>query len=188
MLEHFFEYLNTVLFVLSEGYIVLAPLLWLGSRFSVKQSDLASRLINNLGILLMFIALGYMLDRSIWYLEDIFFGLESDAYAAKSRIFGVYGYSFWIPIIVNFTVFLLLLVNRFRTRWWMVLLGIVVSLNWPLHELIVWYSSFHRDFLPAAYNYAFPICYKVVAAFIANAVICLFIISIPEVVRFIRKR
>jgi hypothetical protein len=188
MLEQFSIMLGNILFVLSEGYLVVAPLLWLTYKFNKRYAAISKELLINLGYVLIFIAFGYSVDRSLYYVDSLIFGDEHESYAASKRLFGPYWFGFWIPILLNFGVIAFAFVKASRLKLEFLIFSFLVCLNWPLPQLIVWISNSHSDFITPSYHYSLPELLWVLAAFIVNAGLCLLIISIPQIIRFIRKR
>ncbi len=181
------EIFDTALFILKEGYIVLAIVLWLFYRFSSKHSALAKDLLQNLGWIMIVICLwtlaNWVIDLADYY-EDLVES-EYEQYAFSKRLLGEYGSVYWTPIILVLAVLILNLFNRFRTKLLVLLLGILLCIGSYYYPFFI---PIKGEFISATWHYNFPAWYKIVLAFILNAAICLLLISIPKIYKLLRKQ
>lgn len=184
------DLLYDFLFILKEGYVVLAIVLYLAHKFSVKYSILAKDLLNNLAWVIMAICLGIFVQWSIEFAEYYkeLADSEYEQYTFSQRFFGPYGWAYWGPMLLVLGVLILNLFNRFRTNLLVLLLGMGLCFGSYYYTLFNYWIASQREFLKVTWHYSFPPWYKIVLAFILNAAICLLLISIPKIYKLLRKQ
>ena len=111
------------------------------------------RHLKNMGMVMlatgMIVAYGYLMETFMaWYSGDIF-----EKYMMMNRVFGPYGWMYWLLIIFNILVPQALWLRRCQTNV-IVLFVIAVSVNigmW-LERYVIVVVSLHRDFMPSAWG------------------------------------
>jgi hypothetical protein len=183
------EIFDTALFILKEGYIVLAIVLWVFYRFSAKYSALAKELLHNLGwlmiVICMWIITNWALDLAKYYSD--FSESEYEQYAFSKRLLGEYGWVYWFPFLMVVSILVVNLFNRCRTNLIVLLLGIIICFGSYYYAFFQMLIASNRSFISSSWHLELPVWYKIVLAFILNAAICLFIISILKIYKLLRK-
>ena len=111
------------------------------------------RHLKNMGMVMlatgMIVAYGYLMETFMaWYSGDIF-----EKYMMMNRVFGPYGWMYWLLIVFNILVPQALWLRRCQTNV-IVLFVIAVSVNigmW-LERYVIVVVSLHRDFMPSAWG------------------------------------
>jgi hypothetical protein len=97
----------------------------------------------------MIVAYGYVMETfTAWYSGDIF-----ERYLIMNRMFGPYGYMYWLLILFNILIPQLLWVRRLHANI-AVLFVIALSVNigmW-LERYVIVVVSLHRDFMPSMWG------------------------------------
>jgi uncharacterized protein YacL len=184
------ELFDTILFILKEGYIVLAIVLWLFYRFSSKHSALAKELLHNLGwlmvVICMWIITNWALDLAEYYSD--FSESEYEQYAFTKRLLGEYGWVYWFPFLMVVGVLLLNFFKKFRTNLIVLLLGIIICYGSYYYTFFQMQIASNRSFISSSWHLELPVWYKIVLAFILNTAICLLLISIPKIYKLLCKQ
>jgi Ni/Fe-hydrogenase subunit HybB-like protein len=142
------------------------------------EDFITMRHLRNMGIVMlatgMIVAYGYLIETFMaWYSGDIF-----EKYMMMNRMFGPYGWMYWLLILFNILIPQALWFRRLHTNVF-VLFVIAVSVNigmW-LERYVIVVTSLHRDFMPSAWGmYSGTIVdYAVLAGSIGLFVCLLFI-------------
>jgi molybdopterin-containing oxidoreductase family membrane subunit len=95
------------------------------------------------------------------YAMEAFFAFYSanqyEAFMLKNRVFGPYGWSYWLLIFCNGIVPQTLWIKRFRTNTvWLFIMALVVSVGMWLERFVIIVTSLHRDFLPSSWDMYYP--------------------------------
>ena len=114
---------------------------------------ITDRHLRNMGVVMlatgMVVAYGYLMETfTAWYSGDIF-----EQYLIVNRMFGPYGYLYWLLILFNILIPQLLWVRRVHDNV-AVLFVIAISVNigmW-LERYVIVVVSLHRDFMPSAWG------------------------------------
>ena len=114
---------------------------------------ITDRHLKNMGVVMlatgMVVAYGYLMETFTgWYSGDIF-----ERYLVMNRMFGPYGYMYWLLILFNILIPQLLWMRQVQTNV-RVLFFIAVSVNigmW-LERYVIVVVSLHRDFMPSAWG------------------------------------
>ena len=114
---------------------------------------ITDRHLKNMGVVMlatgMVVAYGYLMETfTAWYSGDIF-----ERYLVMNRMFGPYGYMYWLLILFNILIPQLLWMRQVQTNV-RVLFFIAVSVNigmW-LERYVIVVVSLHRDFMPSAWG------------------------------------
>ena len=114
---------------------------------------ITDRHLKNMGVVMlatgMVVAYGYLMETfTAWYSGDIY-----EQYLVMNRMFGPYGYMYWLLILFNILIPQLLWVRRVQTNV-RLLFFIAVSVNigmW-LERYVIVVVSLHRDFMPSAWG------------------------------------
>ncbi|MGE5303626.1 MAG: NrfD/PsrC family molybdoenzyme membrane anchor subunit [Alphaproteobacteria bacterium] len=111
------------------------------------------RHIKNMAIVMlatgMVVAYGYLMETfTAWYSGDIF-----EQYMIMNRMFGPYGWLYWILILFNILIPQALWSRRLRENVTAVfLIAIAVNYGMWLERYIIIITSLHRDFMPSAWG------------------------------------
>jgi Ni/Fe-hydrogenase subunit HybB-like protein len=142
------------------------------------EDFITMRHLKNMGIVMlatgMIVAYGYLIETFMaWYSGDIF-----EKYMMMNRMFGPYGWMYWLLVLFNILIPQALWFRRLHTNVF-VLFVIAVSVNigmW-LERYVIVVTSLHRDFMPSAWGmYSGTIVdYAVLAGSIGLFVCLLFI-------------
>jgi len=111
------------------------------------------RHLKNMGIVMlatgMIVAYGYLMETFMaWYSGDIF-----EKYMMMNRMFGPYGWMYWLLILFNILIPQLLWFRSLHTNE-LVLFAIAICVNigmW-LERYVIIVVSLHRDFMPSAWG------------------------------------
>ncbi|HEY6997010.1 MAG TPA: NrfD/PsrC family molybdoenzyme membrane anchor subunit [Candidatus Binatia bacterium] len=97
----------------------------------------------------MIVAYGYLMETFMaWYSGDIF-----EKYMMMNRMFGPYGWMYWILILFNILIPQALWIRRLQTKPWVLfLIAIAVNIGMWLERYVIVVVSLHRDFMPSAWG------------------------------------
>ena len=111
------------------------------------------RHLKNMGIVMlatgMIVAYGYLMETFMaWYSGDLF-----EKYMMMNRMFGPYGWMYWLLILFNILIPQALWVRRLQTKPWVLfLIAIAVNIGMWLERYVIVVVSLHRDFMPSAWG------------------------------------
>jgi molybdopterin-containing oxidoreductase family membrane subunit len=114
---------------------------------------ITDRHLRNMGVVMlatgMVVAYGYLMETfTAWYSGDIF-----EQYLIMNRMFGPYGYMYWLLILFNILIPQLLWVRRVHANVPLLfLIAISVNVGMWLERYVIVVVSLHRDFLPSAWG------------------------------------
>ena len=117
------------------------------------EDFITMRHLKNMGTVMlatgMVVAYGYLMETFLaWYSGDIF-----EQYMMMNRMFGPYGWMYWLLILFNILIPQLLWIPRVTSKV-LVLFLIATSVNigmW-LERYVIVVVSLHRDFMPSAWG------------------------------------
>ena len=117
------------------------------------EDFITMRHLKNMGIVMLatglVVAYGYLMETFFaWYSGDIF-----EQYMMLNRMFGPYGWMYWLLILFNILIPQLLWIPKITTNV-PALFGIAISVNigmW-LERYVIVVVSLHRDFMPSAWG------------------------------------
>ena len=97
----------------------------------------------------MIVAYGYLMETFMaWYSGDIF-----EKYMMMNRMFGPYGWMYWILILFNILIPQALWVRSLQTNAWVLFfIAIAVNIGMWLERYVIVVVSLHRDFMPSAWG------------------------------------
>ena len=97
----------------------------------------------------MIVAYGYLMETFMaWYSGDLF-----EKYMMMNRMFGPYGWMYWILILFNILIPQALWIRRLQTKPWVLfLIAIAVNIGMWLERYVIVVVSLHRDFMPSAWG------------------------------------
>jgi len=97
----------------------------------------------------MIVAYGYLMETFMaWYSGDIF-----EKYMMMNRMFGPYGWLYWVLILFNILIPQVLWVRSLQTNPWVLFfIAIAVNIGMWLERYVIVVVSLHRDFLPSAWG------------------------------------
>jgi Ni/Fe-hydrogenase subunit HybB-like protein len=111
------------------------------------------RHLKNMGIVMlatgMIVAYGYLMETFMaWYSGDIF-----EKYMMMNRMFGPYGWLYWLLILFNILIPQTLWVRSLQTNPWVLFfIAIAVNIGMWLERYVIVVVSLHRDFMPSAWG------------------------------------
>jgi Ni/Fe-hydrogenase subunit HybB-like protein len=114
---------------------------------------ITNRHLKNMGVVMlatgMVVAYGYLMETfTAWYSGDIY-----ERYLIMNRMFGPYGYMYWLLILFNILIPQLLWVRRaqsnIRTLFF---IAVAVNIGMWLERYVIVVVSLHRDYLPSAWG------------------------------------
>ena len=111
------------------------------------------RHLKNMGIVMlatgMIVAYGYLMETFMaWYSGDIF-----EKYMMMNRMFGPYGWMYWLLILFNILIPQLLWVRRLHTNeLFLLVIAICVNIGMWLERYVIVVVSLHRDYMPSAWG------------------------------------
>jgi molybdopterin-containing oxidoreductase family membrane subunit len=75
----------------------------------------------------------------------------------SNRMFGPYGWTYWLLIFCNGIVPQTLWIKRLRTNTaWLFIMALIVSVGMWLERFVIIVTSLHRDFLPSSWDMYYP--------------------------------
>jgi Ni/Fe-hydrogenase subunit HybB-like protein len=97
----------------------------------------------------MIVAYGYLMETFMaWYSGDIF-----EKYMMMNRMFGPYGWLYWVLILFNILIPQALWVRSLQTNPWVLFfIAIAVNIGMWLERYVIVVVSLHRDFMPSAWG------------------------------------
>ena len=114
---------------------------------------ITDRHLRNMGVVMlatgMVVAYGYLMETfTAWYSGDIF-----ERYLIINRMFGPYGYMYWLLILFNILIPQLLWVRRVHANVPLLfLIAISINIGMWLERYVIVVVSLHRDYLPSAWG------------------------------------
>jgi Ni/Fe-hydrogenase subunit HybB-like protein len=113
---------------------------------TMRHLDNAAKLMLATGMIVVY---GYLIEIFMaWYS-----GVEFEVFMAHNRLFGNYGWAFWLLILCNFVAIQPLWFRRVRqTPWALFLISIIVSIGMWLERFVIIVVSLTRDFLPSSWG------------------------------------
>jgi len=111
------------------------------------------RHLRNMGIVMlatgMVVAYGYLMETFFaWYSGDIF-----EKYMMLNRMFGPYGWMYWLLILFNILILQALWIAKVRTHLVVLfLISISVNIGMWLERYVIVVVSLSRDFMPSAWG------------------------------------
>ena len=111
------------------------------------------RHLKNMGIVMlatgMIVAYGYLMETFMaWYSGDIF-----EKYMMMNRMFGPYGWMYWLLILFNILLPQLLWIRSLHTNeLFLLVIAICVNIGMWLERYVIVVVSLHRDFMPSAWG------------------------------------
>jgi molybdopterin-containing oxidoreductase family membrane subunit len=110
-----------------------------------------------LGIMNILLAISGLIWIADFFIHLTFFSIdETEQYALLNRMFGPYWWAFWINFIGTILVPQLFWLQKYRKRIWF---SIIVALAFQLERVLIFLTSFLRDYLPSSwsmiYDYSF---------------------------------
>jgi Ni/Fe-hydrogenase subunit HybB-like protein len=115
-----------------------------------RHLDNAAKLLLATGMIVVY---GYFIEIFMaWYS-----GVEFETFMAENRMFGYYGWAFWLLILCNFVAIQPLWFRRVRqSPLALFLISIVVSVGMWLERFVIIVVSLTRDFLPSSWGNYYP--------------------------------
>jgi Ni/Fe-hydrogenase subunit HybB-like protein len=113
---------------------------------TMRHLDNAAKLMLGTGMIVVY---GYFIEIFFaWYS-----GVEFEMFMAWNRLFGNYGWAFWLLILCNFVAIQPLWFRKVRqSPWALFVISIIVSIGMWLERFVIIVVSLTRDFLPSSWN------------------------------------
>jgi Ni/Fe-hydrogenase subunit HybB-like protein len=117
------------------------------------EDFITMRHLKNMGIVMlatgMVVAYGYLMETFLaWYSGDIF-----EQYMMMNRMFGPYGWMYWLLILFNILIPQLLWIPKITTNVAVLfLIAISVNIGMWLERYVIVVVSLHRDYMPSAWG------------------------------------
>jgi hypothetical protein len=169
--------------LLSYGVIVSGIILFSLKWLTPLKSVLVWSALNSLkwfGLAIGILAVWFWIEK--WVLQYDF-----DVFA--SRAFGAYAYGVWLPLAFSLFATFTVLFSKTRRYIFSWLLISLVGFGPIFYEFWFYFVvQRHREFVSAKYVIEWPTSLQIFTTAIVAGLVCLFIISIPMLWRFIRKR
>jgi molybdopterin-containing oxidoreductase family membrane subunit len=114
---------------------------------------ITDRHLRNMGVVMlatgMVVAYGYLMETfTAWYSGDVY-----EQYMMMNRMFGPYGYMYWLLILFNILIPQLLWVRRVHSNVLLLfLIAISVNIGMWLERYVIVVVSLHRDYMPSAWG------------------------------------
>ena len=114
---------------------------------------ITDRHLRNMGVVMlatgMVVAYGYLMETfTAWYSGDIF-----ERYLIMNRMFGQYGYMYWLLILFNILIPQLLWVRRVHANVPLLfMIALSVNIGMWLERYVIVVVSLHRDYMPSAWG------------------------------------
>ncbi|HEX3719956.1 MAG TPA: NrfD/PsrC family molybdoenzyme membrane anchor subunit [Verrucomicrobiae bacterium] len=140
-----------------SGFAMVLNLIIPIRRIFGFQNLITTRTLNNMACVTLItcwmVAYGYIMEAFMaWYSGDVF-----DKYMMHDRMFGPYGWIFWVLMTLNVAIPQLLWSRWVRTHdiaLWFVALSANVGM-W-VERFVIVVQSLHRDFLPRSWQMYYP--------------------------------
>lgn len=155
------------------GYVYILPFLllsyWILKRFRpfLKEVIIGANILSLVGYTLK-------IYFSLMQLKEVFQTTDDQtAHFYQLRIFGPYGFAYWIPFITSLVMFVLLLFKKPRNSVWISLCVVLFSFPYFYERLVILVTHYFRDYLPSSWSVYYS--YKFVIAPPLGYIVLLFI-------------
>jgi Ni/Fe-hydrogenase subunit HybB-like protein len=126
-------------------------------KFFGLQDFITAKHLENMGKVLLATSLivvyGYAMEAFMaWYSGSTF-----ERFMIWNRVFGSYGWTYWVLLLCNLATPQLMWFKRFRTSvFWLFAVAMVVNVGMWLERFVIVVTSLHRDFLPSSWGMYSP--------------------------------
>ncbi|MGD8896470.1 MAG: polysulfide reductase NrfD [Acidobacteriota bacterium] len=126
-------------------------------KFYGLEDFVTDKHLENMGKVLLATSLivvyGYTMEAFMaWYSGSTF-----ERFMIWNRMFGSYGWTYWVLLFCNLLTPQLMWFKRFRTRaGWLFAVAMVVNVGMWLERFVIVVTSLHRDFLPSSWGMYSP--------------------------------
>jgi Ni/Fe-hydrogenase subunit HybB-like protein len=126
-------------------------------KFYGLEDFITMKHLENMGKVLLATSLivvyGYAMEAFMaWYSGSTF-----ERFMIWNRMFGSYGWTYWVLLFCNLLTPQLMWFKRFRTRvGWLFAVAMVVNVGMWLERFVIVVTSLHRDFLPSSWGMYSP--------------------------------
>jgi Ni/Fe-hydrogenase subunit HybB-like protein len=126
-------------------------------KFFGLEDFITGKHLENMGKVLLATSLivvyGYTMEAFMaWYSGSTF-----ERFMIWNRMFGSYGWTYWVLLFCNLLTPQLMWFKRFRTRaGWLFAVAMVVNVGMWLERFVIVVTSLHRDFLPSSWGMYSP--------------------------------
>ncbi len=126
-------------------------------KFYGLEDFITGKHLENMGKVLLATSLivvyGYAMEAFMaWYSGSTF-----ERFMIWNRMFGPYGWTYWVLLLCNLATPQLMWFKRFRTSvGWLFAVAMVVNVGMWLERFVIVVTSLHRDFLPSSWGMYSP--------------------------------
>ena len=126
-------------------------------KFFGLEDFITNKHLENMGKVLLATSLivvyGYAMEAFMaWYSGSTF-----ERFMIWNRMFGPYGWTYWVLLLCNLATPQLMWFKRFRTSvFWLFAVAMVVNVGMWLERFVIVVTSLHRDFLPSSWGMYSP--------------------------------
>jgi molybdopterin-containing oxidoreductase family membrane subunit len=122
----------------------------LGDFITQRHLDNMAKVMLATGLI---VGYGYMMEAFMaWYS-----GNQYERYMLWNRMFGPYGWSYWMLILCNILIPQIMWIRRVRENiLLMFIISLVINVGMWLERFVIIVTSLHRDFLPSSWGMYYP--------------------------------
>jgi molybdopterin-containing oxidoreductase family membrane subunit len=117
---------------------------------TMRHLDNCAKLMLVTGLI---VAYGYTMEHfMVWYSMDPF-----EHYMSHNRMFGPYGWSYYLMLFCNVAAVQLFWFRRVRMNiTWLFVIALIVNVGMWFERFVIVVTSLHRDFLPSSWGMYYP--------------------------------
>ena len=121
------------------------------------QDFITDRHLDNMGKVMLvaglIVAYGYFMEQLIaWYSVSVF-----ETFMMENRMYGPYGFAYWLLILCNILVPQLLWSKRVRvSTFWLFFVAMFINVGMWLERFIIVVVSLHREYMPSSWDMFYP--------------------------------
>ena len=121
------------------------------------QDFITDRHLDNMGKVMLVAGLivcyGYFMEQLIaWYSASVF-----ETFMMHNRMYGPYGFAYWLLILCNILVPQLLWSKRVRvSTFWLFFVAMFINIGMWLERFIIVVVSLHREYMPSSWDMFYP--------------------------------
>ena len=121
------------------------------------QDFITDRHLDNMGKVMLvaglIVAYGYFMEQLIaWYSVSVF-----ETFMMENRMYGPYGFAYWLLILCNILVPQLLWSKRVRvSTFWLFFVAMFINIGMWLERFIIVVVSLHREYMPSSWDMFYP--------------------------------
>ncbi|MBT6902683.1 MAG: polysulfide reductase NrfD, partial [Gemmatimonadetes bacterium] len=139
------------------GFAMVMTLMIPIRRVYGLQGMITERHLNNMAKVMLaaglIVAYGYMMEQFM----AAYSGNPFESYMMSNRMFGPYGYTYWMLLLCNIVVPQILWFKRFRVNTIsLFIVSMFINVGMWLERFIIVATSLHRDFMPSSWDLYHP--------------------------------